>query len=113
MKVVPYTFINVESFLGYQKQHMYILDQKEAKANLTKLEVIHNDTEDTISAISPKSINAKEKTTRKKHIKLRNGLKKRMDAIITKDFTLYQQMSDAALHAERDDIVAEHCFTTG
>ena len=26
MKVIPYTFINVESFLGYQKVHMYILD---------------------------------------------------------------------------------------
>ena len=44
MKVVPYAFIDVESFLGYQKQHMSILDQQEAKANWTKLEVIRNDT---------------------------------------------------------------------
>jgi len=26
IKVVPYVFIDVESYLGYQKQHMYILD---------------------------------------------------------------------------------------
>ena len=32
MKVIPYVFIDVESFLGYQKQHTYILDQQDAKA---------------------------------------------------------------------------------
>jgi len=113
MKVVPYAFIDVESFLGYQKQHMYILDQQEAKANWTKLETLRSDTEDKISAISSNTINAKEKATRKRHVELRDGLKKRMDAIIMKAFTLYQQMSAAALRAEWDDIVVEHCFTTG
>jgi len=77
------------------------------------MEVIQTDTEDKISAISPNSIHAKEKATQKIHIELRNGLKKRMDAIITKAFTLYQQMSAGVLRADWDDIVAEHCFTTG
>ena len=36
-----------------------------------------------------------------------------MDAIITKAFTLYQQMSAAVLCAVWDDISVEHCFTTG
>ena len=75
---------------------MYILDQHEAKANWTKLEVNRNNTEDKISAISSNTINAKEKAAQKRHVKLRDGLKRRMDAIITKAFTLYQQMSAAA-----------------
>ena len=83
MKVVPYTFINVKSFFGYQKQHMYILDQQEAKSNWAKMDVIPVDTKLKISVISPNSINVKDKSTRKKHVELRNGLKKRMDAIIT------------------------------
>ena len=63
---------------------MYILDQQEAKAKWAKLEILHSDTEDKISAISSNFVNRKEKATRKKHVELRDGLKKRMDAIITK-----------------------------
>jgi len=76
---------------------MYILDQQEAKANWNKMEVIQTDTEDKSSAILPNSINAKEKATQKRHVELHNGSKKRMDAIIIKAFTLYQQISNAAL----------------
>ena len=63
MKVIPYSFVNVESFLGYQKQHVYILDQQEAKSNWTKMEFLVEGTSLKISAISANSINTKEKST--------------------------------------------------
>ena len=68
MKVVPYTFLDVESFLGYQKQFQYILSQQEAELNYDKYKKICDDTETKISAISENSIVTKEKAARKKHI---------------------------------------------
>ena len=113
MKVAPYIFINNESFLAYQKQHMYILDQQEEQSNWTKMYVIRKHTKLKISVKSPNLINAKEKSTRMEHIELYDRLKKRMDTVITKAFTLSQQMSAAALRIDWDDIVAKHCLTTG
>ena len=112
-KVVPYTFVDVESFLGYQKQHEYILSQQEAKANWSKLDTIRLDTVTKLSTTSPNTINAEEKASRKKLLELQAKMEKQMDALVLKAFTLYQQMSAAALRAEWDDIVQDHCFTAG
>ena len=112
-KVVPYTFVDVESFLGYQKQHKYIPSQQEAKANWSKLDTIRLDTVTKLSTTSPNTINAEEKASRKKLLELQAKMEKQMDALVLKAFTLYQQMSAAALRAEWDDIVQDHCFTAG
>ena len=113
MKVVPYVFVDVESFLAYQKQHTYILDQQDSKANWAKLASALEDTNLKICDISPNSIVPQDKTTRKRLVETKDSLRKKMEAIITKAFTLYQNMSAPALRNEWDDIVAEHCFTTG
>mgnify|MGYP000875615735 FL=1 len=111
MKVLPYTFQDVESFLVFQKQHVYILAQQEAEPNWSKFEKILNDTVIKLTAISPNTINKTEKASRKKLEELQETLKKRMGHIMTKAFTLYQQMCGPALRAEWDDIVVEHCFS--
>ena len=40
LKVVPYSFVDVESFLNYQKKHAYILDQQELKTKWRKLDAL-------------------------------------------------------------------------
>ena len=66
MKVLPYTFQDVESFLVFQKQHVYILAQQEAEPNWSKFEKILNDTVIKLTAISPNTINKTEKASCKK-----------------------------------------------
>ena len=65
MKVVPYTFLDVESFLGYQKQFQYILSQQEAELNYDKYKKICNDTKTKLSTISENSIVQEEKLARR------------------------------------------------
>ena len=49
----------------------------------------------------------------KKLTTLRRNLKDKMDNLVLKAFVLYQQMLSPALRVEWDDIVQEHCHTTG
>ena len=100
-KVIPYTFICVESFLAYQAEHEYILSQQGAKAIWAKLEKILLNAETKLSAISPNTINKEEKAARKKLKELKDTLKTCMEAILKKAFTLYQQMSGPAQSGTR------------
>jgi hypothetical protein len=113
LKVVPYSFVDVESFLNYQKKHAYILDQQELKTKWRKQAALIETAEVKIDAISPETADSKEKSSRKKQIELRDVHTRKRDGIIAKAFNLYQQMSAPALRAEWDDIVNEHCFSTG
>jgi len=81
MKVIPYVFLDVESFLGYQKQHTYILDQQDAKAKWENLEKGLKDTNLKIDAISPNSITPEEKSNRKKLVELRDSLRKKWNPL--------------------------------
>ena len=111
MKLVPYSFVDIESFLRYQQQHDYVLSQQDAKANWTKIHSLFEAAVTSRDTISPNTIDGAEKKARKKFQEQVDQLGKRKDAIVSKAFTLYQQMSASALRAEWDDIVQEFCFT--
>jgi len=113
LKVTPYTFSDVESFLTLQKRHQYILDQQDANKRWNKMEPIMGAADAIVSTILATDPDPREITKRKKQVELRDGLLRKMSAIISKAFNLYQQMCSAALRAEWDDIVAEHCFSIG
>ena len=89
------------------------MSQQNAKANWDSLELLLPAAELQRSAISPNTLDPAEKKTRKKFKDMCVSLKKRQDSILTKAFTLYQQMSGPALRAEWNDIVSEHCFSSG
>jgi hypothetical protein len=103
----------VEEFLGYQKQHDYVLSQQSAKANWDYLKTLLLGAIAQRDAISVDTINPTGKKTRKKFKEMCALLTKQQRAIMTKAFMMYQQMSGPALRAEWNDIVREHCFTTG
>ena len=112
-KVTPYTFKDVESFLTLQKHHQYILDQQDANKRWNKMEPIMGAADAIVSTIPSTDPDPREITKRKKQVELRDGVLRKMNAIVSKAFNLYQQMCSTALRAEWDDIVAEHCFTMG
>ena len=112
-KLTPHSFRNVEDFLAYQKMHDYVLSQQSAKANWDALEALMPAAIAQRDAISANTIDPAEKKLRKKYKEICVSLKKRQDSIMTKAFTLYQQMSGPALRAEWNDIVSDHCFSTG
>ena len=112
-KIVPHTFVSIEDFLMFQKHHSYVLSQQDAKPNWKKIEVLYLEAVKNRDAISANTIDATEKRTRKKHEDSSAVLLKRKDVIMTKAFTLYQQMCGPSLRAEWDHIVQEHCFTIG
>jgi hypothetical protein len=112
-KIIPHSYRNIEDFLAYQKMHDYIMSQQNAKANWDSLELLLPAAELQRDAISANTLDPAEKKTRKKFKDMCVSLKKRQDSIVTKAFTLYQQMSGPALRAEWNDIVSEHCFSSG
>jgi len=112
-KLTPHSFRNVEDFLAYQNMHDYVLSQQGAKTNWDSLELLVPAATAQRDAISANTTDPAEKKLRKKYKEACVSLLKRQDAIMTKAFTLYQQMSGPALRAEWNDIVQEHCFTIG
>ncbi len=110
-KVKPYVFLCVESFLAFQAEHEYILAQQGSKINWDKLKKIFKDAETKYSAISEDTVVRAEKASRKSLKELMESVTTRMEAIIKKAFTLYQQMSGPALRVDWDEIVIEACFT--
>ena len=112
-KIVPHTFISVEDFLSFQKQHDYIMSQQDAKAKWKNICILRDATIAKRDAISANTIDPAEKKARKKHNDQVGLLLKRKDVIMTKAFTIYQQMCGPTLRAEWDSLVQEHCFTTG
>ena len=112
-KLTPHSFRNVEDFLAYQKMHDYVLSQQSAKANWESLEDLMPAAVAQYAAIPANTTDPAEKKQRKKFKEVVTALKKRQDSIMTKSFTLYQQMSGPALRAEWIDIVGDHCFSTG
>ena len=119
IKVKPYIHTNTEHFLLYQKNHGYILSQQDAKPNWDKLDKLQVQAQADADALSTTArsadlrLAAKEKKNRKRLLDLVDTLKLRKSAVVSKAFTLYQQMSGTALRAEWDDIVQDHCFKVG
>ena len=103
----------MEEFLGYQKQHDYVLSQQSAKANWDYLKTLLLGAIAQRDAISVDTINPTGKKTRKKFKEMCALLTKQQRAIMTKAFMMYQQMSGPALRVDWNDIVNKHCFTTG
>eukprot|EP00957_Ditylum_brightwellii_P122398 9333551-Ditylum_brightwellii.AAC.1 len=77
----------------------------------------HDQTDDAIlaklDAIPKDTCNKKELVAIKKLKDMRLSLDKKMDTVIAMAFNLCQQMLSPTLHAEWDDIVQKHCYSTG
>ena len=98
-KLTPHSFRNVEDFLAYQKMHDYVMSQQSVKANWDSLGALLPTAIAQRDAISVNTIDPAEKKSRKKYKEICVLLKKRQDAIMTKAFTVYQQMSGLTLRA--------------
>ena len=111
-KFTPHTFTTVEDFLAFQKQHAYVMSQQDVKANWKKILVLFKAACVSRDALSANTVNPAEKKARKKFEDQAAVLKKRVEVIMTKAFTIYQQMCGPALRTEWDQLVQDHCFTT-
>ena len=85
--------------------HAYFLPQQDVRKKYSN----HDKLEDTvlvkIDAIHDRTSNTKELVTLKKLKALQLDLSKKMDSLVLKSFTLYQQMFSPPLCGECDNIV--------
>ena len=97
-----------EYFLA-QHQH----DVRKNHAKFDKFDKLDDKVLKKIDAIPDETTNMKELTTLKKLEALNLDLSEKMDSLILKSFTLYQQLLSPTLHGEWNDIVQNKCFTAG
>ena len=96
-----------------QKHHNCILCQQEARKKYDKFDKIDDLTVLKADAIPTRTTDKENLKTTKKLEDFQLNLSKKMDPLVVKAFTLYHQISSAALHTEWDDIVQVHYFTPG
>jgi hypothetical protein len=115
MKVVPHTFTNSKNFLLYQIQHNYTLHQQETQPKWIPLNLVLNDTEVRFAAINANSEDVTNTTnyTLKKLEDLHGYFALKMNVVVVKAFSPYQQMSSPALLVEWGKILEEICLTKG
>ena len=111
-KIVPHLYFDKENFLNMQVNHRYNLSQQGAIVKWDNLKLIHEQKKTEIKAAAlPFSNKDQKKLARLKE--LQASVQDKMDELVAKAFNLYQLMRAPKSRSERDDIVAECCFSLG
>ena len=112
-KVPLYEFHGTETFLQLQKLHSYCLDQQGVRLKHAKLDKLDDEVLKKIDAIPEDTADVTQLEKLRKLELVQEGFSDKMDSLITRSFTLYQQLLSPTLRAEWDEVVQEHCFTSG
>ena len=97
-----YEYVCIVTILGLQKQHEYFLAQQEARKKHTKFNRLDDLMYNKIKAIPDGTMNPKDIANLKKLEDLWLSLSKRMDLLVMKAFTLYQQMQEGSNEQKND-----------